>query len=138
MKIECRVPLILKAAPLEMPEAKEILAAAKTAAEAVVAWGEAMAAVVAATEAHIHALAEAAAQEDAQASYNAARNIEDHHGSGLGGSFNSGAWSSSFAMRREAATALQAKRIAEAAAEESRAAAEAALQKAAALVAQTP
>ena len=137
MKIECRVPLILKTAPLEMPEAKEILAAAKTAAEAVVAWGEAMAAVVAATEAHIHALAEAAAQEDAQASYNAARNIDDE-GHGLGGTSNNGCWSSSFAVRREAATALQAKRIAEAAAEESRAAAEAALQKAAALVAQSP
>ena len=121
-----------------MPDAKEIMAAAKAAAQAVAAWGEAMAAVVATTEAHIHALEEAVAQEDAQASYNAARNIDDDEGHGLGGTSNRGGWSSTFAVRREAATALQAKRIAEAAAAESRAAAEAALKKAAALVAQSP
>ena len=121
-----------------MPDAKEILAAAKGAAQAVVAWGEATAAVVAATEAHIHALAEAAAQEDAQASYNAARNIDDDEGRGLGGTSNRGGWSSTFAVRREAATALQAKRIAEAAAAEAKLAAEAALQKATTLATQSP
>ena len=137
VKIEPPARLFLRHSPLEMPDATEILAAAKEAAQAVAAWGEATSAVVAATEAHIHALAEAAAQEDAQASYNAARNIEDEEGGGLGGTFIRGGWSSSFAVRREAATALQAKRIAEAAAAEAKLAAEAALQKAATLAGQT-
>ena len=117
-----------------MSEANAILAAAKEAAAAVVKWGEATAAVVAATEAHIHALAEAAEQEDTRTFYMAARNMEDEGASGLGDSFMSRGWSSMLVARREAATALQAKGVAEAVAAEAKAVAEAALQKAATLM----
>ena len=121
-----------------MPDAKEILAAAKEAARAVAAWGDATAAVVAATEAHIHALAEAAAQEDTRSFYMAARNMEDDdEGRGLGRSSTSVGWSSMLAARREAATALQAKRVAETVAAQTKATAEAALKKATALAAET-
>ena len=121
-----------------MADAKEILAAAKEAAQAVAAWGEATAAVVAATEAHIHALAEAAAQEDTRSFYMAARNMEDDGERGLGDSSISVGWSSMLAARREAATALQAKRVAEAVATQAKATADAAIQKAKALAAETP
>jgi hypothetical protein len=120
-----------------MPDAKEILAAAKEAARAVTAWGDATAAVVAATEAHINALAEAAAQEDTRSFYMAARNMEDHDERGMGGSSITGGWSSMIAARREAATALQAKRVAEAVAAQTKATAEAALKKATALAAES-
>jgi hypothetical protein len=120
-----------------MPDAKEILAAAKEAAQAVAAWGEAVTVMVSTTEALANALAEVAANEDAQASYNAARNIEDEDGRGLSGSSMGGGWSSSFAARREAATALQVKRIAEAAAAEAKLVAEAALKKASTLASQS-
>jgi hypothetical protein len=116
-----------------MPDANDILAAAKAAAEAVIKWGESTAAVAAATEAHFQALAAASEQEDARASYMASRNIEEdeehvRHSTGINQS-----WSSAFAARREAATALQAKRVAEAVAKEAKAVAEAALDKATAL-----
>ena len=130
---------LLKAHTLGMADAKEILAAAKEAAQAVAAWGEATAAVVAATEVHIHALAEAAAQEDTRSFYMAARNMEDDdEGRGLGRSSINVGWSSMLAARREAATALQAKRVAEAVATQAKATAEAAIQNAKALAAETP
>ena len=117
-----------------MAEAKEILAAVKEAAQAVAAWGEATAIMVIATEAHINALEEVEVQEDARASYNTARNIEDDEmGCRLGISSVPGCWPSMFASRREAATALQAKRVAEAFAAKAKIAAEAALKKAEAL-----
>ena len=122
-----------------MPGAKDILDSAKEAARAVVKWGDATAAVVAATEAHINALAEASAQEDTRSFYMAARNMEeDDEGRGLGRSSITGGWPSMIAARREAAAALQAKRVAEAVAAEAKLAAEAALQKATALMEQIP
>jgi hypothetical protein len=117
-----------------MSEANTILAAAKEAAAAVVKWGEATAAVMTATEAHIRALAEAAEQEDTRSFYMAARNMEDEGVGGLGDSFMSRGWSSMVAARREAASALQCKRVAEAVAAEAKAIAEAALQKATTLM----
>ena len=114
-----------------MSDAKEILVVAKEAARGVVAWGEATAAMVAATEAYINALAEVAAQEDAQAFYNESRNIDNYEDRcGLGSSSISGAQSSVFLARREAAAALQVKRVAESFAAEAKGVAEVALKKA--------
>ena len=117
-----------------MSEAKEILNAVKEAAKAVATWAHATEDMVRAKEAHINALEEAAAQEEARVNYNAARNIDDdEEGCGLGSCSVPRDQSSIFAVRREAATALQAKRVAEALAAEAKIAAEAALKKAEAL-----
>ena len=97
-----------------MPEndAMELLAAAKNAAKAVAAWGDAVAAFMVAEEKHKEAFEEARMLEDAITSYESARNIDEDEGgfsrrSNFGGNF-----SSRMGIMRASVTTLQDKRIA--------------------------
>ena len=93
-------------------EAMEVLAAAKEAANAVAAWGDAMAEFMLAEEKHKEALEEARMLEDALDSYASSRNIDEDEGgfsrrSNFGGTFSSG-----MAIMRASVTTLQDKRAA--------------------------
>ena len=97
-----------------MPEngAMELLAAAKDAAKAVAAWGDAVAEFMVAEEKHKEAFEEARMLEDAITSYESARNIDEDEGgfsrrSNFGGNF-----SSRMGIMRASVTTLQDKRIA--------------------------
>jgi len=100
-------------ASTRMPEndPMELLAAAKDAAKAVAAWGDALAEFMIADEKHKDALEEARMLEDARDSYASSRNIDDEGGfscrTNFGGNFTSG-----MAIMRASATTLQDKRVA--------------------------
>jgi len=90
----------------------ELLAAAKDAAKAVAAWGDAVAEFMVAEEKHKEAFEEARMLEDAITSYESARNIDEDEGgfsrrSNFGGNF-----SSRMGIMRASVTTLQDKRIA--------------------------
>ena len=93
-------------------DAMELLEAARGAANAVAAWGDAMAEFTLADERHKEALEEARMLEDARDSYASSRNIDEDEGgfsrpSGFRVNFSSG-----MAIMRASATTLQDKRAA--------------------------
>ena len=111
-------------------EAMEVLAAAKEAANAVSAWGDAMAEFMLAEEKYKEALEEARMLEDARDSYASSRNIDEDEGgfsrpSGFRANFSSG-----MAIMRASATTLQDKRVAGEKVKAAKAVAEGALKKA--------
>ena len=93
-------------------EAMEVLAAAKEAANAVAAWGNAMAEFMLAEEKHKEAFEEARTLEDARVSYASARNIDEDEGGFSRQSGFRANFSSSMAIMRASATTLQDKRAA--------------------------
>jgi hypothetical protein len=103
----------------------DLLDATKKAAQAVLAWGEAMAASVAATEAYRQAQAEAMAEDEALTSYMAARNLDHDEERGN----HTARWVSPTEVRRAVASALQAKNTSEISLAEAKAVAERALEK---------
>ena len=103
----------------------ELLDATKKAAEAVLAWGDAMAANAVATEAYRQAQAEAIAEDEVRASYMAARNLDHDEERGN----HTVRWVSASEVRRAMATALQAKNTTEASLAQAKAVAERALEK---------
>jgi hypothetical protein len=103
----------------------DLLDATKKAAQAVLAWGEAMAASAAATEAYRQAQAEAMAEDEARASYMDARNLDHDEERGN----HTVRWVSATEVRRAVASALQAKNTSEISLAEAKAVAERALEK---------
>ena len=118
---------------LEM--AKAILSASEEAAHAVATWGDYTAALMAATEAHMNALAEATVLEEQELSYRSARCCDDDEGEGRGlqPSFLKPS-SAKMAARHTVAEAFRRKTAAESALTQAKSKAHAALDKAALLV----
>ena len=103
----------------------ELLDATKKAAQAVLAWGEAMRVNSLATEAYKEAQAEAMAEDEARASYMAARNLDHDEERGN----HTVRWVSATEVRRAVATALQAKNATETSLAQAKAVADKALEK---------